>query len=481
MIREELKAALDSAKELFGIPSYSATCYYKGETFSFSNGICSIESNEEVNGDTMYAIGSCTKSFVAGAICTLADQGLLTLDDKIKEYIPEFEMMDSYVSQNLTIRDMLCHRCGLPRHELSWYSRLDTLTEEEIISMFRYMEPNKPFRYTWQYNNQMFALAGFLIRRITGKSWEDVVRENIWAPLGITRGAFTPEEAMAMGNCATPHSKYPGEDAIHPVPHANIGAMGSAGSIYMSTNDQVKWAAMLLNGGKYNGKQIISEELCREMWTTQMVRPNESDAPMKPYVFHHGYGLGLETEVFLGHRLIHHGGHIDGFIADQSFLPEDDYAIAILTNTDAVRGAQYMRYIASETILGQNNDIAVKTKEFLEEQAAALKEGNDKIWAEKPENMPCPISLEAIAGTYNNKGYGDMIISVDGDKLSIKLGTLTLTGTHYANNFFYLEDGYSMPGLLMEACVDLDVKANVIGFAAAFEPEASKKIYFTRK
>ena len=110
-----------------------------------------------------------------------------------------------------------------------------------------------------------------------------------------------------------------------------------------------------------------------------------------------------------------------------------------------------------------------------------MKSGNDKIWAEQPANMPCPVALSDIAGTYHDNGYGDLIITVDGDKLSVQLGTLTMTGSHYANNFFYLEEKKAMPGLMVEACVDLDVKANVIGFAAAFEPAASKKIYFKRQ
>ena len=110
MKMQELKAALDEARVRFHVPSYSATVYDHGEVYSFGDGFCDIENGKEPDGNTLYAIGSCTKSFVAGAICTLVDQGKLRLDDVVKDYIPEFEMYDAYVSNHLTVRDMLCHR-----------------------------------------------------------------------------------------------------------------------------------------------------------------------------------------------------------------------------------------------------------------------------------------------------------------------------------------------------------------------------------
>lgn len=482
MKMQELKAALDEARVRFHVPSYSATVYDHGEVYSFGDGFCDIENGKEPDGNTLYAIGSCTKSFVAGAICTLVDQGKLRLDDVVKDYIPEFEMYDPYVSNHLTVRDMLCHRCGLPRHELSWYARLDVLTEEDIIKSLRYLRPNQPFRYKWQYSNQMFALAGYVIQRVSGKSWQEVVRENIFKPLGITRAAFSPAEAQAMGNCAVPYLYNKEKDAPYVVEHADIGAMGSAGCIYMATSELLKWDTMLLCGGVYNGTRVLSEEICRQMYTPQMIRPGEDDPePMHKAVSNNAYGLGLMTEVFEGHRLVHHGGHIDGFMADQSFLPDDDFAIAILTNMGEIRGAQVMRYVTMEKVLGGKTDWSAELKKFYDDAEAKQKAGNEELWAKRPANAPCPVAPEAITGTYHEDGYGDIIIEAGDGGLKVHLGTAVFSGKHYANQFFYLEEPHAMPGVMIEACVDIDAQANVIGFSAGLDVEGPEKIHFVRK
>lgn len=481
MDKERLKAALDEVKVRFHLPSYSAAVYDKGTVYTVSGGYSDLSAKKETDGDTLYAIGSCTKSFVAGAIGALSDQGLLKLDDTVKTYVPEFEMFDPYVSEHLTIRDMLCHRCGLPRHELSWYSRLDTLSEKDIIRMFRYLRPNKPFRYTWQYNNQMYALAGFLIERVTGKKWQDVVRETIWEPLGIKRAAFGPKEAEALGKLSVPYLYDEKKQAPYAIHHADIGAMGSAGCIYMAASELLKWDEMLLHNGKFNGKQILSEQYVKEMVSPQMLRPESFDPEeMRASLSNQAYGLGLMTEVFKGHKFLHHGGHIDGFMADMSQLRDDDFAIAVLTNMGEIRGAQVMRYVAAEKRLGGTDDWSAILEKSFKQKDDSLQEETRKIWAAQPKDAKCPVSLKALEGTYREDAYGEIEIKAADDAISLKLGNLTMTGKHYANQYFYLEAPQLFPGLSIEACADIDAKGNVTGFSAAFDVEGTEKIHFKR-
>lgn len=481
MTMQELKLALDEVRERFHVPGYSVTVTTGGESVTFNGGYCDIEQQKRPDGETLFAIGSCSKSFVAGTILALCDKGLLKLDDTVKTYIPEFEMYDRYVSENLTIRDMLCHRCGLPRHELSWYGRLSTLTEAEIIKGLKYLRPNVPFRYTWQYSNQMFALAGFLITRVTGMPWQQAVREYLWKPLGITRAAFDPKEAQKMGNCAVPYLFDKEKGSHYAIPHADIGAMGAAGCIYMSSADLNKWDRMLLGRGMYNGVRVLSEEMVAEMTSAQMLRPNTDADCLKPLVKAHGYGLGLMTETYRGHAFIHHGGHIDGFMADQSFLPEDDFAISILTNVGMIRCAQVMRYVAAETFLGGGEDLSAGQEAFYDAQEAALAAGNEKIWAARPENAPCPIPPEQIAGTYREGGYGEMTIEPgEGTDLHIIYGDVTITAKHYANEYYYVEVPALLPGVLFAAKVVYDINSRVTGFDAAFDNEGTEMIHFRR-
>ena len=135
-----------------------------------------------VTGTTLFPIASITKSFTVTSLGTLADQGKLDWDKPVREYLPGFRMYDPVTTEQLTTRDMVTHRSGLPRHDLVWYS--SSFTREQLVEKLRYLEPNKPIRSTFQYNNLMFLTAGYLGGRIAGTSWEELVRRARARPAG---------------------------------------------------------------------------------------------------------------------------------------------------------------------------------------------------------------------------------------------------------------------------------------------------------
>ncbi|MBQ6544639.1 MAG: serine hydrolase [Lachnospiraceae bacterium] len=479
---KRLQEIADGIRERFHIPSMSITACDGGNVYSVNSGLRDMENGLSADEDTLYAIGSCTKSFVAGTICALAGQGALSLDDLVKKYIPEFEMYDPYVSRHLTVRDMLCHRCGLPRHELSWYARLDTLTEADIIRKLQYLPPSQPFRYKWQYSNQMFALAGFLIGRVTGKPWQEAVRECIFAPLGITRAAFSPAEAKALGNCAEPYLYNEKKKAHDHIEHAFIGAMSAAGTIYMSTAELSKWTRTLLGGGSFEGKEVLKPEYAREMVTPQMIRGDDGEPdPLNAVVNNRCYGLGLETEIFEGERLVHHGGHIDGFMADLSFLQDEDFSAAVLTNVGVIRGGLVTRYTIAEEVLGGAHDFPAELDSFYEDAKRKMRSGNRKILRERPKDKPCPVSPEAIEGIYEDGGYGSIRIFRKRGKLFLEMGTAVLNLTHYANQFFYISEPSILEDLMFPMEVLVDIRGSVTAVRAQLGAEKAEEITFRRK
>ena len=145
--RNEIQEKAEELIARYQIPSVSITYYQNGSYETIHAGYKDVEGQVPADADTLYSIGSCTKSFTAAAIAVLCDKGLIHLDDPVVKIIPEFDMYDSYAGSHLTIRDMLCHRCGLPRHELAWYPRLSQYSEKQMIDMLRYLKPNEPFRY----------------------------------------------------------------------------------------------------------------------------------------------------------------------------------------------------------------------------------------------------------------------------------------------------------------------------------------------
>ena len=146
-----------------------------------------------MTGATIFPIASITKSFTVTALGTLVDQGRLDWDKPVREYLPGFRMYDPVMTEQLTTRDMVTHRSGLPRHDLIWYS--SSLSREELVARLRYLEPNKPIREKFQYNNLMFVTAGYLGGRILGSNWEELVRKRVLEPLGMINTKFSSDEA----------------------------------------------------------------------------------------------------------------------------------------------------------------------------------------------------------------------------------------------------------------------------------------------
>lgn len=168
MNKDKLLDTLGSLIEEHNVPAIQVGIVRDGEIiFNEALGYRDYPNKIKADTKTLFAIASSTKAFVAEAIAILVDEGKVEWDKPVQQYIPEFKMNNSYVSENLTVRDILCHRPGLPRHDLMWYLNVDDFSLEDIIHKIRYLEPSQPFRYKMQYQNHMFGLGGYLIERVT--------------------------------------------------------------------------------------------------------------------------------------------------------------------------------------------------------------------------------------------------------------------------------------------------------------------------
>lgn len=473
-----IQKQMEHMLHLHKVPSASVTVYHKGQYHHFTAGYKNIETKAAPDNDTLYAIGSCTKSFTAGAIAILCDQGLLDLDTPVRNYIPEFEMYDPYVSTHLTVRDMLCHRCGLPRHELAWYSRLQEYTEASMLRVFRYLEPNQPFRYKMQYQNMMYALAGILINRVSGMSWASFVEKHLIKPLEIGTISYDADELLALSDHAVGYRMQP-SGSNEEVSYATLGVMNAAGSMGMSSAGLAVWDVMLMHEGVFHDKQIISKEMVREMKSPQMVNSDPAAAPLDGYLTTSAYGLGLYVETYRGKKVIQHSGHIDGFIADQCFLPDEDFACTVLTNSEAPAGARSIRYMLLDAVLG------APSKDWVTDWADFVKKLQKKTEIQEKTisdpTVPCPVDLEQICGKYDNPGYGAISVSTDQNILFVQLGTLTLEGCHCRNQYFIFTEDHVLTGARLEGYIDLDIDGKVAGLGIKLDDASEKAVYFKKE
>ena len=273
--------------------------------YSKGFGLRDIKNNQPVTPKTLFAIGSSTKSFTVTSLGVLVDQGKIEWDKPVKDYLPDFKMMDQFATDRMTPRDLVTHRSGLPRHDRMWLN--SPFTRQEIFERLRYLEPNKDFRTTFQYQNLMFMTAGYLAGHVAGMSWEDHVRKVIFEPLGMTASNFSVSEMQKAADHSQPYTVVKGE--VREIPFRNIDTIGPAGSINSNVEEMAKYVTMHLQ----HGKGIISAKNSAEMQSPQM---SISGPPAEnKELGAQSYGMGFFLTSYRGHYLVHHGGNIDGFSA----------------------------------------------------------------------------------------------------------------------------------------------------------------------
>lgn len=394
-------------------------------------GVRDIKTRQPITTNTLFAIGSCTKAFTATLVGQLVADGKLTYDEPVRNYFPELKFYNGDMNNLISMRDMMSHKTGLPRHDLSWYFNQSD-NRDSLIQRIQYMEPTYKPKEKYQYNNFMFLAQGKVVEKFTRQSWELNMREKIFKPLGMERSNMPYSAVKADSNLASPHS-YKNDSTLRIVPHYNIAGMGPAGAVYSSVLEMSKWVQTWIYGGKYNGVQVVPPAHFKEATTAQS--PMGAGIPDKehPDIMGGDYGFGWMLSGYRGHYQVEHGGAIDGFIASTCFFPNDSIGIVVLSNQDSRIVPAVVRRIISDRMLGlskinwnqQNLDAAAKARK----QADSAK--TKASFTRSPKGATHEWS--AYEGIYNHPGYGSYEVFVKNDSLflSTRKSLLWLMNWHY--------------------------------------------------
>jgi len=375
--------------------------------------------SESVDTNTLFAIASNSKAFTTASLAILVDEKKLAWDDKVSKYLPDFQMYDPWVTSELTVRDLVTHRVGLDTFsgDLLWYEA--TFTAEEILNRVRYLKPVSSFRTRYGYQNLMFIAAGKVVEKVSGKSWCSFVRERILDPIGMkdTRCGF----GDLGSNAARPHNESSGP--LRSLPHGNVNGGYGAVALTSSVADLSKWIRLQLGKGKFDGKQIFSEQQAWQMHQPYLAQ-QISEAGFKGNPTRHftGVAMGWFVYDYHGRKIINHSGGLDGMLSYTVLIPEENVGFVVLTNSESPGFAVMMSKIRDVFVNAPKRDWNTEAVDQGKKNKAAAEEERQKQDAARAPATKPSLALAAYAGTYSDKLYGDITIADQGGKLVMRFG-----------------------------------------------------------
>lgn len=456
-----------------GIVTDSSVIWAKGF------GVRNIDTQEPVNSETMFGIGSATKAFTAAGLGILKDDGKIKWDTPIREYIPDFRMHDEFATQEITAIDLLTHRSGLPRHDIIWYST--DYSRKRIVQGLRHLKPTASFRTKYQYSNLMYMTAGYLAGQVSGSTWEELTTEEILEPLGMSRTTLSTSTMKEMENYARPYKGTP--DTTKEIKLFKFNAADPAGAINSSVSDMNTWLQLFLNEGNHEGTQIIDTTTVAEL-TQPRIFTGYPPSFVGDYGSASFYGLGWGVVTHMGNKLLVHSGGINGYSALVGMLPDQEVGWVILANKDnspnpvhSIIMFELMNRILDKDKPDWNQKLTDLIEQAQKNKESPSESGKSKDKQKAPKQPSH--SLKDYVGVYTHPGYGTFEVMMDGDSLMAHFGTISSTLSHKKYDLFQFP--YVMVGKqkMMDTQFKMDMDGDINKVAVSME--LREPIIFKRK
>ncbi|NRB59725.1 MAG: serine hydrolase [Winogradskyella sp.] len=421
---KDIDKLVEETLTTFDVPGISVGVLKDGElVYAKGHGVRSLSTQKTMNEETLVGVASNSKGFTCFALAMMVDEGKLNWDDPVRKHIPEFQLHDPWVTAHFTVRDLVTHRSGmgLGAGDLMFFPEGNDFTVEDIINNVRYLEPETSFRSKFAYNNNMFIIAGEVLKRVSGLSWEEFIETKIMKPVGMKNSKASYNRVTDKSNIIEAHTRADGK--VIQIPHDWSETANAAGGIVSNVPDMLTWAKFLMNDAvTESGERLLDAKLFHELWQLQTplsVRPNDSyNSNFR------GYGLGwFVTDVKGGYKQVYHTGGLIGTVTQFTMIPDLDLAIVVLTNqmngsafttiTNTIKDS-YLGYEDRHWLsrLGKGNADYLKYNDSIKAEVFAQVEK-----MKTNANLPKP---EQIKGTYIDDWFGDIVISHDGSGYKIK-------------------------------------------------------------
>jgi CubicO group peptidase (beta-lactamase class C family) len=377
-------------------------------------GIASVETGKKVNEHTQFSIASNSKAFTTMALGLLVDEGKLNWNDKVVDHIPEFKMYDDYVTANFNIVDLVTHRSGLGlgAGDLMFIPSGGDFTIDDIITSFQHQKPVSAFRTKYDYDNLLYMVAGEIVHRISGLSWDKFVEQRIMAPLNMDESAGFYVNLTDKSNVAEAH-KVEGDKLVQLKAYEENRAIGAAGGIYSSVHDLSKWMLMHLNEGKIDDSTaFISQKSHDYIWTAH-TNISFDATPRPPYKTHYtAYGLGWKLSDVNGYTTVSHTGGMPGMLSQVMMVPELNAGVVVLTNA-APGGYSFVsitREILDELVGVEGPDWISRMEYYINQSGSHADSVVNAVWETCEKAKTKHLNPEDFVGTYNDPWFGDVVV-----------------------------------------------------------------------
>lgn len=430
-----------------------------------------VEANLPVTAATQFLIGSITKSFTATGVALLHNEGRLDWTKPVRDYLPEFRLHDAVATERVTVRDLLCHQSGLPRHD--WVHLPGDRAATEILALMRHLELSRDIRAAWQYNNLCYNVLGLLIERLSGQSYDAFIRARLTDRLGMTE-SFTLDDLEASADPARPYMMH--EDMRLPALRLPIRTM-AAGAINTSVTDLANWMRLHLGKGEFGGQRLLPATLIDALHAPRVYYTQPEFAEFGAA----HYGLGFRCQSYRGDRLVWHGGGWTGWGALMTLVPDFGIGVAVLTNRSPSEVLTTLTWYIIDRLRGRDpidwRERVRKRREQAIAQMQADKNAREKV---RHTNTRPAHDLAAYAGDYEHPAYGLMSIKEQGGELHWSWRGMFAAMTHRHYETFELPE---VPDRLLPDRLAVtfltDREGNIVSLSAPLEPMV-KDIVFVR-
>jgi len=472
----DIDPVIEQGLKTFQVPGVAVAVVVGDEVvLSKGYGLRDVEKKVPMAAETQMPIASVTKQFTVAALGTLVRQGKLDWEKPVREYLPDFRLHNEYATSHATPRDLVTHRIGLPRHDAIWYGT--ELNREQIYHRLPFFEFSRDLRVRFQYNNLMYMTAGYLGGQIAKSSWEDLVKNALFAPLGMKRSNFNVAAMHADPNYSQAYELNTKREVVQ-IKHMALDAGGPAGAINSSVDEMARYARMMLAGGMFEGKRVLLEADVQAMMQPQM--PIGKDLFSDLFGFRN-YGMGLFVQTYRGIEIAHHGGNIDGSSALLVLVPSKRIGVVVLANRSGTRLRDALPFEIIDRLLGLESSGLLARHRGLEEKGFAGEDAAKAAGASdrKPNTKPAR-PLGEYAAEYLHPGYGPMKIGREKDRLTVSYNKFTAPLDHWHYEVFQAPADRQNPLELTRVQFNTDFSGDIASISVPLEPNVDP-IVFTRQ